>query len=130
MRTDFTLWYRDSSSSHKNSWKWTMLKLAETFKFYRRTVKRQVETLGFRRKEDNDVSHQLIAYQRYRGIANCVSLLSRYRNKPFLTGVMLGDEKWVMHYNVNLRGLWFAFYNCLHRQILIPRSFCWMMSEL
>ncbi|GFV33471.1 hypothetical protein TNCV_2412291 [Trichonephila clavipes] len=59
--------------------------------------------LGFTRKLDGWVPQNLTAKQRDDRIANCVFLLSRYKNYPFLIRMVTEDEKWVMYRNVKHR---------------------------
>jgi [histone H3]-lysine36 N-dimethyltransferase SETMAR len=93
----------DIDQAIKNSPNPTAQELAETFKVHRTTVERRLEALGFRRKLDRWVPHNLTANQRDARVATCVSLLSRWENEPFLRRIVTGDEKWVMYRNVKRR---------------------------
>ncbi|XP_055932781.1 histone-lysine N-methyltransferase SETMAR-like [Argiope bruennichi] len=81
----------------------TVQELAETFNVHWRTAERRLVKLGFTRKLDLWVSHNLTANQQDVRIATCVSLLSRYKNAIFLRRIVTGDEKWVMYCNLKRR---------------------------
>ncbi|XP_035215054.1 histone-lysine N-methyltransferase SETMAR-like [Stegodyphus dumicola] len=71
----------------------TVQGLEETFNVHRKTVETRLVKLGFTRKLDRWVPHNLTANQRDDPIAICVFLLSRHKNDPFLTRNVTGDEK-------------------------------------
>ena len=90
----------DLDQNIRNSPNLNVEEFAETFQVNRTTVERRLESQGFTTKFDRRVPHQLSATQREGRVMTCLSLLFRYKNGRFLPRIVMGDEKWVLYWNV------------------------------
>ncbi|GFT43153.1 histone-lysine N-methyltransferase SETMAR [Trichonephila clavipes] len=73
----------------------TVQELADTFNVFRTTPERWLVNLSFKRKLNCWVPHNLTTKQQDDQISTCVSLISLYKNDPFLTRIRT-NEKWVV----------------------------------
>ena len=65
-----------------------------------------LHNLGFKKKLDVWVPHELTQKNMMDRISICESLLNRNKIDPFLKRIVTGDEKWVTYDNIERKRSW------------------------
>ncbi|KAL6417162.1 hypothetical protein ACFW04_014667 [Cataglyphis niger] len=69
-------------------------------------IEKKLKTLGYVKKLDLWIPHQLKEIHLTQRISICDSLLKRNENDPFLKNLVTGDEKWIVYNNVTRKRSW------------------------
>lgn len=70
------------------------------------TISKRLKSLGFMKKIDTWIPHNLSEKNILDRIAICESLLKWNSLEPFLKRVITGDEKWIVYENIKLQRSW------------------------
>ncbi|KAF7380311.1 hypothetical protein HZH66_014666 [Vespula vulgaris] len=81
----------------------TTHKFAEEFNVSHTCIPKKLKQLGYVKKLDLWVPHQLKEIHSMQLISICDSLLKRNEIDPFLKRLITGDEKWIVYNNLNRR---------------------------
>ena len=90
----------------KNNPRQTTRQIAERAHISHTTVVTRLKALGFVRRYDVWVPHDLTEKNLMDRISISDSLLRRNKNDPFFKRLITGDEKWVLYNNVQRKRSW------------------------
>ncbi|CAK9832788.1 Histone-lysine N-methyltransferase SETMAR [Anthophora retusa] len=80
--------------------------IAEKFNVLHTCIEKKLKMLGYVKKLDLWIPHQLKEIHLTQRISICDSLLKRNEIDPFLKSLIIGDEKWIVYNNVNRKRSW------------------------
>ncbi|KAK1137358.1 hypothetical protein K0M31_001870 [Melipona bicolor] len=80
--------------------------IAEKLNVSHTCIEKKLKTLGYVKKLDLWIPHQLKEIHLTQRISICDSLLKRNENDPFLKNLVTGDEKWIVYKNVTRKRSW------------------------
>lgn len=80
--------------------------IAEKLNVSHTCIEKKLKTLGYVKKLDLWIPHQLKEIHLTQRISICDSLLKRNENDPFLKNLVTGDEKWIVYNNVTRKRSW------------------------
>ncbi|GFW31050.1 histone-lysine N-methyltransferase SETMAR [Trichonephila clavipes] len=84
----------------------TSRSIAQELQIDHKTVLSHLIKVGFKKKLDTLVPHQLTPKNMMDRISICEALAKRNEIDPFLKRMMTGDDKWVIHYNIVRKRSW------------------------
>ncbi|CAK9803068.1 Histone-lysine N-methyltransferase SETMAR [Anthophora quadrimaculata] len=80
--------------------------IAEKLNVSHTCIEKKLKMLGYVKKLDLWIPHQLKEIHLTQRISICDSLLKRNETDPFLKSLITGDEKWIVYNNVNQKRSW------------------------
>lgn len=89
----------------------TVRQVAEKLNSSKTTIADRLSKLGYSKKLDVWVPHNLTESQLLVRITTCDFLLKRNQNEPFLKRLITGDEKWIVYNNIQRKRSW-----CKHNE--------------
>lgn len=84
----------------------TTREIAEKLNVSHTCIEKHLQQLGFSKKLDIWVPHELKEIHLAKRIDICDMLLKRNENEPFLKRIITGDEKWVVYNNITRKRSW------------------------
>lgn len=84
----------------------TTREIAEKLNVSHTCIEKKLKQLGYVKKLDLWIPHQLKEIHLTQRISICDSLLKRNEIHPFLKRLITGDEKWIVYNNVNRKRSW------------------------
>lgn len=69
-------------------------------------IKKKLKSLGYAKKPDLWISHQLKEIHLTQRISICDSLLKRNENDPFKKNLVTDDKKWIVCNNITRKRSW------------------------
>ena len=84
----------------ENNQCYTTREIADILKMSKSSVENHLHQLGYVSRFGVLVPHKLSEKNLLDCISSCDSLLKRNENVPFLKQIVMGNEKWILHNNV------------------------------